>query len=1245
MKQKNMWTAIVAFAVVLAFMMPVTASANVGTIKGTSNSKNTVDINNNMGGTIMSDIPREDSILTEKTVVPAVPLARGTVYVDDNQLPGWYDATHVHTIQEGVTNATAGDTVYVYNGTYLEHVTVTKQIVLIGESRNNVIVDGGGTGNVFNITTPVTGVSISTFKITNGQYGINITGSSNNTITNCNAYNNILHGIKVDHSAGNEITNCDANRAAWTNNKYGIYLLWSNDNTITDCNAYKTDYGIYLVWSNNNTITNCTVHDNGNNGIKVDHSSDNIIVNCNVHDNLGTGIELKYSESYNNTITNCTTYNNGCGMWIYGVSFNSITNCMVYNNTRSSVQSMGIYVISSSFNNITNCDVYNNRHYGIYLTSATHNTLRDNTIYNHAWDFVVSVQVLSDADNDIDTSNMVNGKSVYYLRGLSNQTYDETFNIGFLGLINCTNITVKNLDIYGILLANVTHSTISNVNTHNCRFGITAPWLSNSSITHCNVYNNAYGMAITYAYHNVIMNCSTYNNTNYGMNIGASFYNNVTNCSTYDNSNGYSLSSTSSFNRIVDCSIFNNRGYGIQFSALAFTGKSNRIYHNNFVNLVTKNAHDKYTTNFWNDSYPSGGNYWGDYTGVDIYSGPGQNISGSDGIGDTPYSITGGTNKDKYPLMNPRDSVPPIITKVKAKPQLQVTSAKVNITCNVTDNIMVNKVKANISGPYGFNIEALMTRKGNSRDYYYNQTYALAGDYHYFIKANDTHGNIAVSNNYTFIISDLPISAVNPLPTWKTTTPFTVTATAFDLNGVNNVTLYSRYSSNGTSWTAWTSYGVDSAAPWSWPFTGADGYYQFYSIAVNIYGITENPPGTADASTGLDTTKPVTTVALNPVTPDGQQGWYVSVVNVTLSATDGLSGVESKWYKIDAGAWNIYTAPFTVSSNGNHTVQYRSLDNAGNQENATSVSFKIDTLAPTTTRTLDGLLGSQGWYVTNVTVTLSASDATSGVNYTKYKLNDGSWIVYNGSFVVTEDGNYTLYYCSVDFAGNTEATKQVAFRIQHDVTPPVTTSEFDGTMGENNWFIGVVTVTLSAVDDSAGVASTTYKLDAGAWTTYTGAFLITGDAAVHTLSYYSVDKVGNTESVKEATLKIDQTKPTINLTVEKTGLLSKWRLTANVNDNTSGIARVEFYLNGVLLGNKTESPYEWNCTQTGTAQAIVYDNAGNSKLSDAIPFSVDLDLNSKSATNNQVVSGSQSQSQNTGSTSTLLRSFYRLFNR
>jgi hypothetical protein len=50
--------------------------------------------------------------------------------------------------------------------------------------------------------------------------------------------------------------------------------------------------------------------------------------------------------------------------------------------------------------------------------------------------------------------------------------------------------------------------------------------------------------------------------------------------------------------------------------------------------------------------YPSGGNYWSDYNGKDVYSGPCQNVTGSDGIGDTPYVIDG-DNRDNYPIMKP----------------------------------------------------------------------------------------------------------------------------------------------------------------------------------------------------------------------------------------------------------------------------------------------------------------------------------------------------------------------------------------------------------------------------------------------------------------------------------------------------------------------------------------------------------------------------------------------------------------
>ena len=64
------------------------------------------------------------------------------------------------------------------------------------------------------------------------------------------------------------------------------------------------------------------------------------------------------------------------------------------------------------------------------------------------------------------------------------------------------------------------------------------------------------------------------------------------------------------------------------------------------------------SANIWNNGYPSGGNHWSDYTGIDIYSGPYQNETGSDGKGDAPYSIDV-NNVDHYPLMSPRIVVSP----------------------------------------------------------------------------------------------------------------------------------------------------------------------------------------------------------------------------------------------------------------------------------------------------------------------------------------------------------------------------------------------------------------------------------------------------------------------------------------------------------------------------------------------------------------------------------------------------------
>ena len=115
----------------------------------------------------------------------------------------------------------------------------------------------------------------------------------------------------------------------------------------------------------------------------------------------------------------------------------------------------------------------------------------------------------------------------------------------------------------------------------------------------------------------------------------------------------------SAYNLIYKNDIVSNSEWGVNLTMCMGGGKYNKVYHNNFLKNGEegRQACSQWTTgNFWDDGYPSGGNFWSDYNGSDNYSGPNQNIPGSDGIGDTPYTIPTfdwEDDNDSYPLMEP----------------------------------------------------------------------------------------------------------------------------------------------------------------------------------------------------------------------------------------------------------------------------------------------------------------------------------------------------------------------------------------------------------------------------------------------------------------------------------------------------------------------------------------------------------------------------------------------------------------
>jgi len=106
---------------------------------------------------------------------------------------------------------------------------------------------------------------------------------------------------------------------------------------------------------------------------------------------------------------------------------------------------------------------------------------------------------------------------------------------------------------------------------------------------------------------------------------------------------GIDLLSSSNYNTIRNNTIEKNHDQGIA----AISSHDNSIYYNNFLNN-TDQAYVFNSVNTWDNGYPSGGNYWSDYNGTDFYSGIYQNATGSDGIGDTPYTINA-NNQDRFP--------------------------------------------------------------------------------------------------------------------------------------------------------------------------------------------------------------------------------------------------------------------------------------------------------------------------------------------------------------------------------------------------------------------------------------------------------------------------------------------------------------------------------------------------------------------------------------------------------------------
>jgi hypothetical protein len=244
----------------------------------------------------------------------------------------------------------------------------------------------------------------------------------------------------------------------------------------------------------------------------------------------------------------------------------------------------------------------------------------------------------------------------------------------------------------------------------------------------------------------------------------------------------------------------------------------------------------------------------------------------------------------------------------------------------------------------------------------------------------------------------------------RPTTSATVEGTMGDgwyVSGVT-VTLHSTGGDGGIDYTMYRVNGGDWET-YVEPFelsTPGTVLVEFYSV--DVMGNEEEVKSTSFAIEDLE---PNTLMAL--IGGKGIGDYYVTPsVMALLTASDdsGGSGVASTMYRLDGGAWTEYPAGgVEIDGDGNHTIEFYSVDNVGNEEAVHSETILIDCTAPSTTASVSGS-----------NVTLTSSDDGSGVAFTMYRIDGGAWVEYDGVVSVTAAGNHTVDFYSVDAAGNTE---------------------------------------------------------------------------------------------------------------------------------------------------------------------------------------------------------------------------------
>lgn len=1077
---------------------------------------------------------------------------------------------------KSITGSNSGNGIYFTSksGITVKNVNIKKfSLGLYGRSsngvnlHNNTVSDCTNRGITFENTTLI---SMTGNQMVNNRYNFNIIGSSD-------AYfdHNINTSNQVDGKSVYFLKNISGQTYDLLNAAdAGVFYCYNCQNvTIKDLSFAKNWAGVFLWKAFGNRIENISASGNDY-GVYIGGNSNNNVVIDNNFSGNGYGIytnQVSQSSIKTNTVTN--TGGSGNGIYIQG-------------GTQSALE--GNLVSGAS--------------YGISLSYTSQNTMRNNQMDNNSLNFQIDAYT-NDAYyfHDIDTTNLINGKKIYYYKYLSGGVYDNLADVGAIYCVSCNNVTFSNMVManlksqagvffyltnnsrienitvsengykYGLAMFKSHYNTLSGLNIeHSYNDSLYLNYSDHNTITTSTVTrgnrgislyrsnynqlvnntatNNSNGFYLNYSANNTFSG-NTASNNNYGFDHSGSTYNTYDNNTAknnqqagfdlYRSSNNTLINNVSNNNRygveiyynasdndIHDNTFANNAGNDYKGAGVLlrpYSGSNNchnnKIYRNNFLDNAAQAKIEPNTGsgNVFNLASPMGGNYWSDHSGPD---------ANEDGFIDITYYFDGGA--DSLPRVCPGGS----LTVDNQAPNTTVSlSGDPGSGSWYRSNVAIELSASDSAGvcggePSGVARTEYSFDKANWTTYTFPINFSTEGGHTLYYRSVDNNGNVEGTGQEEVFLLEDQFNLPNGSPhgwtvargTWaiqnqelnaviQTSYPTEAFAYKGDLSWENYTVEVKFHPQNSTSW--WVRLGTRFNGNPS-PYAGGYSRYGFY-VGSTSQGINKCVTGTCYGS--------------NYSTKYSLSGSVWHILKVELDGNKQRYYLDDEfYYEVTDGSLTSGNIYLSGSYSGTGKIRFDDVRVTTSQPIPPAVAIKIDKTSPTLNASFAGTLEQGGWYTTDVLATITASD-NQEIDQIQYGYDDLNWNTYAGPVNLASSGETTLYYRAFDLAGNSAAGQQL---IKIDKTPPVTSLDLDGSLGNNNWYVSDVTATLTAVDNEGGLdqGKTEYNLDGVNWQDYDSPFSISNEETT-TLRYRSIDSAGNIEGTRQETIKIDKTSPFI----------------------------------------------------------------------------------------------------------------------